>query len=148
MIDNDTRLFKGSNGEMMSLNNLFTDIYSNSKSKSKDLKDAIKTAMDKIQDSGDVVMLMPMIRDLYEVGVRNDDQLVRLAAIIQKYISSKEKLDGQSKVNDDSYGLTEEEKRQLTEEIDSLPETNYKLIEEKVSSASVDIDKEVNDASE
>lgn len=148
MIDNNTEMFKGSGGKLMSLNDLFTDIYTNSKTKASDLKEAINTAMSKIQDTGDVVMLMPMIRDLYEVGVRNDDQLVRLAAIIQKYITSKEKMEGAVKNSSGDYTITEEEKKQLLSSLEEVYESDYRLIEEKIQEESDNIEKEINDASE
>ena len=146
-LNNETKMFKNEFDEDISLNDLFTDIYRNSKNKSTEIKIAITAVMDKMEDADDVMKMMPLVRDLYEIGVRNDDELVKLATIVQKYITSREKMDLDPKdkgADGDKgyYTLTPEEKEQLKQiVIENMPETNYKLVESAMSKASTELEK-------
>ena len=48
-----------------------------------------------------------------EIGVKNDEQLIKMATIVQRVLQSGQKEDG-------SFGISEEEKSQLLEAIDEL----------------------------
>ncbi len=65
-----------------------------------------------IQHKGDVGMLGPIIKDLIDSSIKNDDQLVKLASIAQKIITADKKTEGQ-----DGF-LTEFEKNQLLKELE------------------------------
>jgi hypothetical protein len=45
-----------------------------------------------------------------ELGLKNDEQLIKMATIVQRSL-------GQSKSDDDSLGMTEDEKAQLLAEV-------------------------------
>lgn len=101
-MDNDYEIFKGK-----TFSDLCKDIVKNSEEKKNaldiltiDLKDMIKT----IENA---VMVVPLLEKYFEVGVRNDEQLIKLAAIIQRLMVGKT-VDG-----DGNVILTEEEKKQL-----------------------------------
>ena len=49
-----------------------------------------------------------MIKEYLEINVKNDDQLVKMAGIVQRLISAESKAG-----SEDEYGLSEEEKTQL-----------------------------------
>ena len=49
-----------------------------------------------------------MIKEYLEINVKNDDQLVKMAGIVQCLISAEGKVG-----SEDEYGLSEEEKTQL-----------------------------------
>ena len=49
-----------------------------------------------------------MIKEYLEINVKNDDQLVKMAGIVQRLISAEGKVG-----SEDEYGLSEEEKTQL-----------------------------------
>ena len=49
-----------------------------------------------------------MIKEYLEINVKNDDQLVKLAGIVQRLISSENKTS-----SDTDFGLSEREKEQL-----------------------------------
>ena len=51
-----------------------------------------------------------------EIGVRNDEQLIKMATIVQRALNNTS--------GEDSMGITEEEKQQLMEELDKL-NTNF-----------------------
>ena len=45
-----------------------------------------------------------------ELGIKNDEQLVKMATIVQRALAS-------GKSEEDSFGMTEEEKKQLLNEV-------------------------------
>jgi len=101
---NEFELFKGKN-----LSNLFEDIYINQVNKKVKISKFIDEISDKIRHAGDVAVIGPIIKDLIDTSVKNDDQLVKLATIAQRLIIS------QNKSEDDDGFLSEAEKKQLLE---------------------------------
>ena len=63
-------------------------------------------------DAGDMAVIGPLIRDLIDTSVKNDDQLVKLANLAQKLIVSEKKSEG-----DDGF-LSAFEKEQLLKDIE------------------------------
>ena len=61
-----------------------------------------------IKDGDTAVQIVPMIKEYLEINVKNDDQLVKMAGIVQRLISAESKAG-----SEDEYGLSEEEKQQL-----------------------------------
>lgn len=105
----DFELFPGKQ-----LSNLFEDIYTNQINKKKYISEVIYELRNTIRHAGDYAVLGPVIKDLIDSSVRNDDQLVKLATIAQRIMSSNSKLDGES-----TY-LTEAEREQLLSEIEQV----------------------------
>jgi hypothetical protein len=65
-----------------------------------------------MKSMGDATVIVPLIKEYLEISVKNDDHLVKLAAIVQRLMSSTS-----SGGDDDSgYGMTEAEKRHLLKE--------------------------------
>lgn len=87
----DIELFKGKN-----LSNLFEEIYSNSVSKREQIKDLIASLSPLIEGIGDATILVPLIKDYLDIGVKNDEQLVKLAQIVQRVSSDKKASSGDS----------------------------------------------------
>jgi len=75
-----------------------------------------------IKNVGDATVMVPLIKDYLEVSVKNDDALVKLAAIVQRLVSASAKDD-----DGNEFGMTDEERRRLLEEaeeeIKSIQET-------------------------
>ena len=80
----DIELFKGKN-----LSDLFEEIYTNSKNKREQIKDLISSLSPLIEGIGDATLLVPLIKDYLDIGVKNDEQLVKLAQIVQRVSSDK-----------------------------------------------------------
>jgi hypothetical protein len=74
-------------------------------------------------------MLGPIIKDLIDSSIKNDDQLVKLASIAQKIITADKKTEGQ-----DGF-LTEEEKAQL---LNDLEDTKHEV--EKIDELGVELE--------
>tara|TARA_R100001377_G_scaffold82607_1_gene63164 strand:- start:11 stop:445 length:435 start_codon:yes stop_codon:yes gene_type:complete len=102
-------LFKGTN-----FSDLMRDIYHNSKKKSRQIDSLIKGLEPMIKNTGDATVIVPMIKDYIEVSVKNDDALIKLAAICQRIISAGSKDD-----DGNEYGLTDEERARLLEEAEA-----------------------------
>ena len=91
-----------------SLSSLFKDIYDNTEFNRKQLEVLTKELVQFIKDGDTAVQIVPMIKEYLEINVKNDDQLVKMAGIVQRLISAEGK--GGS---DDEFGLSEKEKEQL-----------------------------------
>ncbi len=115
-MDKDTELFKGK-----SFSDIMADIYNNSKKKDRQLKLLIAQLEPLVKNINDATVVVPLIKEYMEVSVRNDEQIVKLAAIVQRMMKD---------VNSDEVGgglgLSEEEKKQLLE--------NAKAIDDKIDS--------------
>ena len=47
-----------------------------------------------IENIGDATLVVPMIKEYMEIGVKNDEHLIKMAAIIQRIESAANKGDG------------------------------------------------------
>ena len=91
-----------------SLSSLFKDIYDNTEYNKKQLDILTKELVGFIKDGDTAVQLVPMIKEYLEINVKNDDQLVKMAGIVQRLISADSKAG-----SEEEFGLSEEEKNQL-----------------------------------
>ena len=91
---------------------ILSEIYDNQKKKEKQISGLISELKPLIEDIGDATLIVPLIKDYMEIGVKNDEQLIKMATIIQRALNNS--------TGDDPMGITEEEKQQLMEELDKL----------------------------
>ena len=101
-MDNNEELFKG-----VSFSDLMSDVYHNSKRTSRQINQLISQLQPLIRSSSYATIIVPLIKEYLEVSVKNDDHLVKLTAIVQRYISTKQTI-----VGSDSL-LSDDEKKQL-----------------------------------
>ena len=120
----ETEIFKGK-----SLSDLFSEIYDNSRKKDKQISTLISELKPLIEDVGDATLVVPMIKEYLEIGVKNDEQLVKIATIVQRLETSLQKSSGS-----DSDWFD-------TEELQALLEDND-VIEEKIESVQNELDEE------
>ena len=119
-----------------SLSSLFKDIYDNTEYNKKQLDILTKELVQFIKDGDTAVQIVPMIKEYLEINVKNDDQLVKMAGIVQRLISSEQKASAE-----DEFGLSEEEKNQLLGSLeDSISEIQIESdkIHNKIESASLE----------
>lgn len=93
---------------------LLKDIYDNQKKKERQLNLLIADLKPLITNISDAGMLVPSIKDLMEVSVKNDEHLVKLAAVIQRATSNK--------TEESSSFLTDEEKEALLKGFQEIQE--------------------------
>ena len=91
---------------------ILSEIYDNQKKKEKQISGLISELKPLISDIGDATLIVPLIKDYMEIGVRNDEQLIKMATIVQRVINNSG--------GEDSLGITEDEKNQLMEELEKL----------------------------
>jgi len=127
-------LFKGTN-----FSDLMRDIYHNSKKKSRQIDSLIKSLEPMIKNTGDATVIVPMIKDYLEVSVKNDDALVKLAAVCQRLVSASMKDD-----DGNEYGLTDEERARLLEEAEAEIEKLKPQPETEVTDATEDRNRSSN----
>lgn len=68
-----------------------------------------------IKDATSALNFVPQLKGLIETGIKNDEQLVKLAAILQRLQSTQIEVGG-----GEGAGLSEEEKAQLMREVVSM----------------------------
>ena len=103
---------------------LCKDIVKNSEEKKQQIDILITDLREMIKTIENAVMVVPLLKEYYDIGIRNDEQLVKLAAIVQRLVAGKMGPDGEG----GNILLTDEEKKQLMSSIEST----VKAIEEKV----------------
>lgn len=126
-MDNDKEIFDGK-----TFSSLAKDIYFNSTRKSDQINQLIKDLRTMVKDAGSATVIAPMIKDYLDVSIKNDDQLVKLSAVLQRLLcnSSADEPYG-------SYGLSDSEKEQLLDSVKSEMKDINK-IDKKINS---DLDK-------
>jgi hypothetical protein len=110
----DKEIFKGK-----TLSDLFGEIYDNSKETKGQVKGLIGELKPLIENIGDATLIVPMIKEYMEIGVKNDEALIKLATIIQRIESA------QAKGDSDGFDFSElqdllDEQEQIEKEVDSV----------------------------
>ena len=98
------------------LKDIFQEIYQNQKKKEKQISSLIEELKPLIGDIGDATLVVPLIKEYLEIGVKNDEQLIKMATIIQRCLSNDISKGG------DGYIISDEEKAQLLGEINKIQE--------------------------
>jgi hypothetical protein len=101
-MDRNDELFKGT-----TFADLMSDVYHNSKKKDRQINQLIAQFQPLIKNASDATIIVPLIKEYLDVAVKNDDHLVKLTAIVQRYISTKQTITGADSL------LSDEEKQQL-----------------------------------
>ena len=112
-MDKDTELFKGK-----TFADIMSDVYNNSKKNDRQLKLLIAQLEPLVKNLQDATVIVPLIKEYMEVSIKNDEQIVKLAAIVQRMLKDANSGD------EGGFGLSEDEKKQLLE--------NAKEIDDKI----------------
>jgi hypothetical protein len=136
-MDKNDELFKGT-----SFADLMSDVYHNSKKKDRQINQLIAQLQPLIRNASDATVIVPLIKEYLDVAVKNDDHLVKLTAIVQRYISTKQTISGADGL------ISDEEKEQLLkiaqstmtaeleEELDNISqETDTVALQERINAA-------------
>jgi len=60
---------------------ILEEIYDNQKKKDKQVTALINELKPMIEEIGDATLLVPLIKEYMEIGVKNDDLLIKMAAL-------------------------------------------------------------------
>ena len=125
-MDNDIKIFGDKN-----FSDLSQEIYENNKLKKTQIDLLIQEVHGYIQGIEDIAIVGPIIKELMDVGIKNDDNLVKLATLYQR-IMSKQTVD-----ESDVGLLSDEEKEQLMASLEDEAEDLQKKKDEIVDMSEI-----------
>jgi hypothetical protein len=128
-MSNEFQLFDGKN-----LSSLFKDIYENQQNKKKNISELIESLRKLIKNVGEATVIAPIIKDLIEVSVKNDDHLIKLATIAQRLASAEAK-----GIGEDGW-LSEHEKLQLLNDLDDTINEIQETAKERMTDIEIEIE--------
>ncbi len=99
-----------------SFSDILKEIHKNQSKKSKQLASLIAELRPLITSLGDATVVVPLIKEYMEISVKNDDALIKMAAIVQRLST------GTSSTGEGGL-LTEEEIQQLQEVAEEISKT-------------------------
>ena len=99
-----------------SFSDLLKEIHKNQSKKSKQLASLIAELRPLVTSLGDATVVVPLIKEYMEISVKNDDQLIKMAAIVQRLST------GASSTGEGGL-LTEEEMEQLQSVAEEISKT-------------------------
>ena len=103
---------------------LLEDIYKNASRKEKEIKSLIDQLKPMIQEPGDAMMLVPLLKEYMEIAVKNDEALIKMAGIVQRAM-------GNTPSDGDGGLLSERDKELLFQEISGVKIEEPKQLENK-----------------
>ena len=95
---------------------LLEEIYKNQLKREEQVSALISELKPLIQEIGDATLIVPLIKEYMEIGVKNDEQLIKMATIVQRALQNMEVGGG--------LGITDEEKDQLLAEMEKISKEN------------------------
>ena len=95
---------------------LLKEIHTNQKKKGKQIGQLIAELRPLIQNLGDATVVVPLIKEYMEISVKNDDHLLKMAAIVQRLSTG-------ATTNGGGDMLTEEELEQLQSVAEEISKT-------------------------
>ena len=115
----DKEIFKGK-----TLSDLFGEIYDNSKETKGQVKSLIGELKPLIENIGDATLIVPMIKEYMEIGVKNDEHLIKLATVIQRIETAQAKGESNEFDFSDLQDLLEEQEalEQEVNKVDDIEE--------------------------
>lgn len=126
----DTEVFEGKQ-----LSDLLKDIHDTTLEKREDIKGIIKTLTDLVKNPNDAIVLIPHIKDFFDVSVKNDDQMVKVATIVQRLISAESYQNGEG----EGVILSEAEKDRLIANAFSDIKAQSAIVDESLTEAKAHI---------
>jgi hypothetical protein len=96
-----------------SYSDLLEEIYKNQKKKETQISSLISELKPLIEDIGDATLIVPLIKEYMELGIKNDEALIKVATIFQRIFANEGTVEN-------GFGISEEEKEQLLSEINKL----------------------------
>ena len=113
----DKEIFNGK-----TLSDLFGEIYDNSKDTRSQVQGLIRELKPLIENIGDATLIVPMIKEYMEIGVKNDDALIKMATIIQRMVSAEAKGEAGSDFDFSDLQDLLDEQNQLEEQLEEVKE--------------------------
>jgi len=115
-------VFEGKNFQ-----DILEDIYNNTQDKKRQITILMNTLSDMIVKPSDAAVIAPLVKDFFDVSVKNDEHLVKIAAIVQRAISAQSNANSSS--ND--WELSDLEKDELRKQLDEEVTDDLELVDEE-----------------
>jgi hypothetical protein len=80
----DTDVFEGKG-----FSDLLKDIHDNALTKRSTINGVITQLVGMMKTQDDAIVLAPIIREFIDVGVKNDDQVIKVATIVQRMVTAQ-----------------------------------------------------------
>jgi len=106
-MDNEIKIF-----DDVGMADLYRNIYNRSETKKTQLDTVMSDIQKHITDKNDALMFLPQIKEFMVAGIKNDENLLKLAAVIQKTNILKAG-------SENGELLSEEDKEQLRKSVES-----------------------------
>jgi hypothetical protein len=97
---------------------ILQEIYTNQNEKKAQVTALISELKPLISDIGDATLVVPLIKEYMEIGVKNDEQLIKMATIIQRAVSTQN--------SEGEFTMSDDEKDQLIKAMQDLEIDNPK----------------------
>jgi hypothetical protein len=91
---------------------LLEEIYNNQKRRESQVSALISELKPMVSDIGDATLIVPLIKEYLEIGVKNDDALIKMTTLVQRALNNT--------AEDGGLGISDEEKSQLLDEIEKI----------------------------
>ena len=95
---------------------IIKEIYDNQNEKKRQVSALISELKPLISDIGDATLVVPLIKEYMEIGVKNDEQLIKMATIVQRAL--------QTETAEGDFSISDEEKEQLLSAMEELQQGN------------------------
>jgi hypothetical protein len=102
---------------------ILEEIYKDTKIKEKQVNQLIAELKPLIQDTGDATLVVPLIKEYMEIGVKNSDNLIKMASICQRLLSKQAE-------SSDGALISEDEKEALLSTISDIEKEQLKALPE------------------
>ena len=132
-MEKDFNIFDGKN-----FSDLSKEIYDNSKLKKTQLDLLIQEVHGYIQGIEDIALVGPIIKELFDASIKNDDNLLKLATVIQRIMNK------QVDAVDDTALLSEDEKEELMASLEDAAASLQNKSDE-IESSITKVRKQVNE---
>ena len=95
---------------------ILEEIYLNQKKKEEQISTLISELKPLIQDIGDATLVVPLLKEYLEISVKNDEQLIKMATIVQRAL--------QTETAEGDFSISDEEKEQLLAAMEELQDNS------------------------
>jgi hypothetical protein len=112
-----------------SLADVFKEIHVNQKEKNKQIDNLIQQLSPLVKSINDAAVVVPLIKEYLDVGVKNDEQLIKMTSVVQRLLASEAKQKADSGISD--WQLSPDELKQIQSDLKDINQIN-KDIEESL----------------
>jgi hypothetical protein len=105
-----------------SLADVFKEIHVNQKEKNKQIDNLIQQLSPLVKSINDAAVIVPLIKEYLDVGVKNDEQLIKMTSVVQRLLSSEAKQKSDAGIGE--FQLSPEELKQIQSDLKDLNQIN------------------------